>query len=89
MFRFLTCELSYDHYPDLLDISPQGHCSIVLHCCHSHWHPSSINKKKLLQSLPVSAVFEWRSEYTVDLVEAQGGDLEVLTIVTTVNLVIL
>ena len=37
----------------------------------------------------MSAVFEWRSEYTVDLVEAPGGDLEVLTIVTTVNLVIL
>jgi len=30
-------------------------------------------------SLPVSAVFEWRSEYTVDLVEAPGGDLEVMT----------
>jgi len=29
-------------------------------------------------SLPLSAVFEWRSEYKAELVEAQGGDLEVI-----------
>jgi len=30
-------------------------------------------------SLPVSAVFEWRSEYKADLVETEDGDLEVIT----------
>ena len=37
----------------------------------------------------MSAVFEWRSEYKADLVENKEGNLEVVTIITTVNLILL
>ena len=37
----------------------------------------------------MSAVFEWRSEYKADLVETQGGDLEVVLMLTIANLVIM
>ena len=32
----------------------------------------------LHQSLPVTAVFEWRSEYKANLVETQDGKVEVI-----------
>ena len=32
----------------------------------------------LHQSLPVTAVFEWRSEYKANLVETQDGNIEVI-----------
>ena len=37
----------------------------------------------------MSAVFEWRSEYKADLVETEDGDLEVVTIVTILDQIIL
>ena len=49
---------------------------------HSQLYLSHFQNHRLhgsFQSLPASAVFEWRSDYQADLVETKEGDLEVIT----------
>ena len=48
---------------------------------HSQLYLSHFQNHRLhgsFQSLPASAVFEWRSDYQADLVETKEGDLEVV-----------